>query len=156
MNGGMGQTRSRGWWAALRHQPTAFQVSFSFAKGSTKLSHDLKITRNTHIWGSVCLFVLVQSNGVFPVTICFKKKMFNLVGSNGVLITHSLQFRSLNINSPRAPTPSMLLFQLGDCSRYLNNLPFSYMYEKILSTIMQLCLFSEMVKDMGWSHFLNQ
>lgn len=44
-------------------EASANAVSFSFAKGSTKLSHDLKITRNTHIWGSVCLFVLVQSNG---------------------------------------------------------------------------------------------
>lgn len=75
-----------------------------------------------------------------------------------MLITHSLKFRSLNINSPHTPIPSMSLFQLGECLRYLNNLPFSYMYEKMhsLSTIMQLCLSSEMAKEGCWSHFEKQ
>lgn len=99
----------------------------------------------------------MQSNEVFTVSVCFKKS-FNLVGRDGVLITHSLKFRSLNINSPLTPIPSVSLFQLGECLKYLNNLPFSYMYEKMLSlsTITQLCLSSEMAKGGCWSHFEKQ
>lgn len=78
-----------------------------------------------------------------------KKKLFSLVGSDGVLITHSLKFRSLNRNSPCTPIPSVSLFQLGECLQYLNNLLLGYMYEKMhsLRTIMQLCLSSETLKE---------
>lgn len=155
----LGRAWSRGWWGSPEAPASCqlFQSASPLLRGPTKLSHDLKITRSTHSWGYVCLFVLTQSNGVFTVTICLKK-LFNLVGSGGVLITHSLKFRSLNINSPHTPIPSMSLFQLGACLRYLNNLPFSYMYEKMhsLSTIMQLCLSSEMAKEGCRSHFEKQ
>lgn len=85
-------------------------------------------------------------------------KLFNLVGSDGVLIIYSPKFRSLNLNSSRTPFPSMSLFQLGECLRYLNNLSFSYMYEKMhsLGTIMQLCLSSEMAKRVSGAILRNR
>lgn len=130
--------------------PSAPQVSFTFAKGSAKVSRDLKITTNNHCWLLVYLFNTVKW--------CFYhslNKIFNRAGSDGALITHSLKFRSLNVNSPHSPIPSMSLLQLGECLRYFNNIPFSYTYEKMHShsTIMQLCLSSEMAKKGYWSHF---
>lgn len=132
--------------------PSAPQVSFSFTKGSVEVSRDLKITTNNHCGLLVYLFVLMRSNGVFTIHL---KKIFNRAGSDGALITHSLKFRSLNVNSTHSPIPGMSLLQLGECLRYLNNIPFSYTYEKMHShsTIMQLCLSSEMAKRSYWSHF---
>lgn len=80
--------------------------------------------------------------------------MLNCVGSDGALITRSPKFRSLNVNTPHSAIPSMSLLQLGACLRYLNNIPFSYTQEKTHShsTIMQLCLSSEMAKRGDWSH----
>lgn len=138
----------------LVRQPSAFQVSFSFAKGSKKISHD----HQKYPFLSLGLFVCFNA-----VKRCFYSnhllnKLFNLVGSDGVLIIYSPKFRSLHLNSARTPFPSMSLFQLGESLRYLNNLPFSYMYEKMhsLSTIMQLCLSSEMAKRVSGAILRNR